>query len=69
MTAMISAKTGEKHAVSQYATYYLGCYLFGLIDLALGKKRLFNALADPEILIDTYNEAVAIMGNDKYLLY
>jgi len=62
-----SPKTGEEHSVSQYPTYYLGCYLFGLIDYALGKDRLFEALANPEKLIDTYNEAVRIVGNNKYL--
>jgi len=64
----LSPKTGKKHAISQYPTYYLGCYLFGLIDYALGKDRLFEALANPKILIDTYNEAVNIRGNKKYLL-
>lgn len=64
----LSPKTGEVHAISQYPTYYLGCYLFGLIDHVLGKERLFDALAKPERLINTYNEAVRITGNDKYLL-
>jgi len=61
-------KTGEAHAVSQYPTYYLGCYIFGLIDHALGKGRLFEVLANPERTIDTYNEAVRTSGNTKYLL-
>lgn len=64
-----SPKTGEEHAISQYPTYYLGCYLFGLIDHVLGKERLFNALANPEKLVDTYNEAVRISGSNKYLLH
>lgn len=64
-----SSKTGEEHAISQYPTYYLGCYLFGVIDHALGKERLFEALANPEKLVDTYNEAVRLLGMDKYLLH
>jgi len=63
-----SAQTGEEHPVSQYPTYYVGCYLFGLIDYVLGKDRLFEALANPERIISAYNEAVRISGSDKYLL-
>ena len=62
-----SPKTGEEHAVSQYPTYYLGCYLLGLIDHVLGKERLFEALANPEKLIDTYNEAAKLIGSKKLL--
>ena len=65
----LSPKTGTTHTISQYPTYYLGCYLFGLIDHVLGKERLFEALEKPERLIDTYNEAVEIIGNNKYLLH
>jgi len=65
----LSPKTGAVHAVSQYPTYYLGCYLFGLIDYILVKDRLFEALANPERLIDTYNEAVKRFGNTDYLLH
>ena len=64
----LSPKTGTTHAISQYPTYYMGCYLFGLIDHVLGKERLFEALKNPEGLIATYNEAVGILGNIKYLL-
>ena len=31
-------------ATSQYPTYYAGCCLWGKIDLALGKERLFEVL-------------------------
>ena len=64
----LSPKTGEEHAISQYPTYYLGCYLFGLIDHYLGKERLFDALAHPEKLIDTYNEAAKASDSGRYLL-
>lgn len=63
-----SPKTGETHRGSQYPTYYLGCYLFGLIDYALGKERLFEALANPGTLMDTYNEAVTRSGDPQYRL-
>ncbi len=62
-----SLKTGEEHAITQYPTYYLGCYLFGLIDHVLGKERLFEALKHPEKIIDTYNEAVRLTGGKKFL--
>lgn len=65
----LSPKTGNTHTISQYPTYYLGCYLFGLIDHVLGKERLFEALENPKRLIDTYNEAVGNLGNNKYLLH
>lgn len=63
----LSPKTGKEHSVSQYPTYYLGCYLFGLIDHVLGKERLFDALANPGRLIDTYNEAARQTGSEKLL--
>lgn len=64
----LSPKTGEEHAISQYPTYYLGCYLFGLIDHYLGKERLFDALAHPEKIIDTYNKAAKASDSGRYLL-
>ena len=39
-----SLKTGETRMVFQYPTYYAGCYLWGRIDLELGKERLFEVL-------------------------
>ena len=63
-----SPKTGAEHRISQYPTYYLGCYLFGLIDYALGKERMFEALANPGTLVDTYNEAVMRRGDPRYRL-
>jgi len=65
----LSPKTGKTHTISQYPTYYLGCYLFGLIDHVLGKERLFEALEKPERLIDIYNEAVGILGNNIFMLH
>ena len=63
-----SPKNGEVYRCNQYPTYYLGCYLFGLIDYALGKERLFEALANPGTLVDTYNEAVMQSADPKYRL-
>ncbi len=40
-----SQKTGVTQTVQQYPTYYIGCLLWGKIDLALGKERLFEVLA------------------------
>lgn len=39
-----SLKTGETRKVSQYPIYYVGCCLWGRIDMALGKERLFEVL-------------------------
>ncbi|MGM9624533.1 MAG: DUF5700 domain-containing putative Zn-dependent protease [Eubacteriales bacterium] len=39
-----SLKTGETRKVFQYPTYYVGCCLWGSIDLKLGKERLFEVL-------------------------
>lgn len=39
-----SLKTGQQKKLSQYPAYYIGCYLWGTIDLQLGKERLFQAL-------------------------
>ena len=64
-----SLLTGEVHQTSQYPTYFLGCYFFGLIDHALGKERLFAALEDPGILADTYHEALRLAGDQKYRLF
>lgn len=39
-----SLKTGETRRISQYPTYYAGCFLWGRLDLELGKERLFEVL-------------------------
>ena len=39
-----SLKTGQQKKLSQYPAYYIGCYLWGTIDLQLGKERLFQVL-------------------------
>ncbi len=39
-----SLKTGEIRRISQYPTYYVGCFLWGRLDLELGKERLFEVL-------------------------
>lgn len=64
----ISLKDGTSHAISQYPTYYLGCYFYGLIDLQLGKEALFEALAHPQLIKDTYNRAVSDMNLTQYIL-
>ena len=64
----VSRADGSVHHISQYPTYYLGCYLFGSIDNAFGKGVLLNTLQHPERIADTYNQAAAILGNDQYLL-
>lgn len=43
-----SLKTGETRTVLQYPTYYIGCYLWGRIDMMLGKERLFEVLASKD---------------------
>lgn len=47
-----------------YPTYYFGCYMWGLIDLAFGKERLFEAIANPALFIKLYNE----VAEPKYRL-
>lgn len=61
--------TGQVYQTSQYPTYFLGCYFFGLIDHVLGKERLFAALANPGVLADTYHEALRLAGDQKYRLF
>ena len=39
-----SLKNGETRKIFQYPTYYAGCFLWGKIDLELGKERLFEVL-------------------------
>ena len=51
-----SLKTGETRKVAQYPTYYLGCCLWGRIDLALGKQRLFEALSSYDGFLDAWKE-------------
>lgn len=51
-----SLKTGETRKVLQYPTYYIGCCLWGRIDLALGKERLFEALASFDGFLDAWKE-------------
>lgn len=54
--------------ISQYPTYYLGCYLWGSIDLAFGKEKVFAIMKEPNLFIETYNEAAIILKNGQYLL-
>lgn len=39
-----SLKTGKTAPALHYPTYYIGCYLWGTLDLAFGKERLFAAM-------------------------
>ena len=52
-----SLATGEVRTVAQYPTYYAGCCLWGSIDMALGKERLFAALASYDGFPDAWAEA------------
>lgn len=52
-----SLKTGETRTVLQYPTYYAGCFLWGNIDLSLGKERLFEALASYDGFMEAWEEA------------
>ena len=52
-----SLKTGETRKVLQYPTYYIGCCLWGRIDLALGKERLFEVLLSFDGFLDAWKEA------------
>lgn len=62
-----SLKTGTKKKISQYPTYYLGCYLWGLIDQVFGEDVLYELLKKPAGFIETYNKAVD-KTNKKYYL-
>ena len=50
--------------VRQYPTYYFGCYLWGLVDLAFGKEKLFEAITDPPLFRKLYNS----VSEEKYRL-
>lgn len=56
-----SLKTGETRKVLQYPTYYAGCCLWGSIDLALGKERLFEVLASYDGFLDAWKEAAQVL--------
>ncbi|MDD7738882.1 MAG: DUF5700 domain-containing putative Zn-dependent protease [Fusicatenibacter sp.] len=51
-----SLKTGETRTIRQYPTYYAGCFLWGRIDLCLGKERLFEVLASYDGFWDAWEE-------------
>ncbi len=53
---------GSLHRVTQYPVYYLGCFLWGLIDLALGKNVLLHTLKHPVAFARTYNRAAKKLG-------
>ena len=57
-----SLKTGETRTVCQYPTYYAGCCLWGGIDLALGKERLFAALNSFDGFPEAYQEARCVLN-------
>ena len=56
-----SLKTGETRKVLQYPTYYAGCCLWGSIDLARGKERLFEVLASYDGFLDAWKEAAQVL--------
>jgi hypothetical protein len=45
--------------------YFVGAELFGAIYKAFGKKKLFDVMEDPTLLLKTYNSAVAILNKKK----
>lgn len=58
----ISRLDGSPHRVTQYPVYYLGCFLWGLIDLALGKDVLLHTLKHPAAFARTYDKAAEKLG-------
>ncbi len=64
----VSLKTGKAIRISQFPTYYMGCYMWGIIDLTCGKEDLYDVLANPSKFIETYNFAVKLIGNRHYYL-
>ena len=63
-----SYKNQQEYKIAQYPTYYLGCYLFGIIDNAFGKEVLFDVIKNPSKFVNIYNKAVVLIGNQKYLM-
>ena len=60
---------GMEVYVSMFPSYYLGCYFWGVIDLAFGKERLFEVLSHPDEIVETYNNAITKLElNTDYLL-
>ena len=59
-----SLKTGETRPVQQYPTYYIGCCLWGKIDLAFGKERLFEALGSENGFEETWKKLPDAWKND-----
>ena len=57
-----SLKTGQTRTVMQYPTYYAGCFLWGRIELALGKERLFAALNSFDGFPDAFAEARRVLN-------
>ncbi|MCI7220370.1 MAG: hypothetical protein MR497_02325 [Bacilli bacterium] len=51
-------------SVTQYPTYYFGCYMWGLVDLNYGKEKLYEAIASPELFVKLYNS----VADKKYQL-
>lgn len=50
--------------IRQYPTYYFGCYMWGLVDLAFGKEKVFEAISNPPLFVELYNQA----ADEKYRL-
>lgn len=61
----------ETYQVQHYATYYLGCLFFGMIDNSFGKDTLLDALKNPSKLVPLFNDAVSrldISEGEKQML-
>ena len=54
-----SLKTGVTQMVKQYPTCYIGCLLWGKIDLTSGKERLFEVLASKDGFLAAWAEVNA----------
>lgn len=64
----VSRKDGSAHKISQYPTYYLGCYIWGSIELAFEKEVLFDTMKNPSKFAKVYNDAARKLGNENYLI-
>jgi hypothetical protein len=60
-----SLRSGETCKVAHYPTYYLGAFLFGSIDLAFSKEKVFSLLKDPSLFATTFNEAMKKLHLDS----
>lgn len=60
-------RTGETMTTLHYPTYYMGCYMWGIIDFVFGKEKLFDTLKNPASFESVYNEAAKKLNTGYYL--